>query len=483
MSIPEVVAKTIQDLEKAGFEAYLVGGCVRDFLIGRETIDWDITTNAIPEEIQKVFSGARYDNEFGTVTVLENGKATKRLSDEAIKIEVTTFREESGYSDSRHPDEVKFVKTIEEDLARRDFTINAMAMKPDASVIDPHGGKKDLEAKAIRAVGDPSGRFGEDALRMMRGVRFASQLGFEIEADTWKAILEHSTSLKDISQERVRDELTKVINSENAAQGVDQFRESGLLEHFLPELLEGYGVGQNKHHTYEVYEHNLKSLEWAVKFGYSFEVRLASLLHDVGKPATKEGDGIDSTFHRHEIVGAQMTRKALTRLRYPKKTVERITHLVRHHLFFYDIGAVSERGVRRMLTRVGKEHIQDLIHVRMAERKGSGVPKARPYRLRHLEYMLDKVADDPITTSMLKYNGNDIMKDFDLKPGRKIGLLLNALLSEVLDDPEKNTKAILKSRVEELLKLDDKQVAQIGEEVKKHQNEREQERKGKYHVK
>jgi len=263
-----------------------VGGCVRDLLMKKDAKDWDITTNARPEEIQKIFSDSFYENEFGTVGV----------KTDIDVVEVTTYRLEESYSDKRHPDKISFTSNLEDDLARRDFTINAMAMSKDGKVKDPFSGQDDLKDKIVKAVGKAEDRFNEDALRLLRAVRLAAQLGFSIEKNTKQAIKEKAVLLKVISKERIRDEFLKIIASSNAEQGVRDLQELGLLKYVMPELEEGVGVEQNKHHIYTVFEHNVRSLGYAVKYNYDTAVRLASLLHDVAKPHTKRGKGEDATF-------------------------------------------------------------------------------------------------------------------------------------------------------------------------------------------
>ncbi|HOB90032.1 MAG TPA: HD domain-containing protein, partial [Candidatus Colwellbacteria bacterium] len=447
MNIPAEVSAIIERLEKAGFKAYVVGGSVRDFLLGKKPKDWDVATDAAPEEIQEIFKESVYENTFGTV-----GVKTGSEDPDLKVIEVTTFRIEGKYSDKRHPDKVKFAKTIEEDLARRDFTINAMAMsaaKGKANgIIDPFEGEIDLKKKIIRTVGDPDKRFEEDALRLMRAVRFSAELGFEIETKTFSAMKKNADLLESVSEERIRDEFEKIIMSERAAQGVELLEAAGLLRHILPELREGIGVGQNKHHIYSIWEHSIKALDYAAKKNYSLEVRLAALLHDIGKPDTKRGDGPDSTFYNHEMVGAKIAKKIMERLKFPKKTSDKVVHLVRHHLFYYNVDEVTPAGVRRFIARVGEEHIDDLLKLREADRIGSGVPKAVPYKTRHLLFMIDKVKRDPISPKMIKLNGSDLMDSLRIEPGPRIGWILNILLEEVLDNPELNVKSKLEKRAE-----------------------------------
>ncbi len=493
LKIPKEILEIVGTLGKAGFEAYPVGGCVRDLLIKKEPKDWDVATNARPEEIQKIFPDSVYENNFGTVGI-------KTRSDESsLKIvEVTTFRIEGGYSDSRHPDLVKFADNLQDDLSRRDFTINALALEiqnenirnknsnQKFKIIDPYEGGTDIKNKIIKAVGDPNKRFGEDALRMLRAVRLACQLEFDIEKKTEEEIRENAHLLKKISKERIRDEFSKIIMTDYAERGVRMLQNLGLMKFIIPELIEGVGVAQNKHHIYTVWEHNVLALGYSVAKRYSFEVRLASLLHDVGKPRTKQGEGPDSTFYQHEYVGAKMTRKILEDLKFPKHIVDYVTHLVKSHLFYYNVGEVTEAGVRRFLARVGPENVDDLIKVREADRIGSGVPKAFPYKLRHLLFMIDKVRRDPISPKMLKINGNDLMKILSIDPGPKIGHILNALLEEVIEDPEKNSKKYLEKRAGELNRLSVKELENLRKRAENAKEEFEtgieKEMKRRHHV-
>jgi poly(A) polymerase/tRNA nucleotidyltransferase (CCA-adding enzyme) len=371
-----------------------------------------------------------------------------------------------------------------EQETRQNESLNLVTCR--LSLTDPYEGQKDVEAKVIRAVGDPVKRFSEDALRLMRAVRFAAQLGFKIEEQTAKAITAASDSLHAVSAERIRDEFVKIIESENAEQGIRLLCDFGLLKNIVPELEEGIGIDQGKHHTFTVFEHSVKSLGFAAKFGYSTVVRLATLFHDIGKSRTRGGSGPDYTFYGHEMVGAKMTAKIMDRLRFPKDVTEKVVNLVRYHMFYYDVGEVTEKSVRRLLRKVGPENINDLLEVRMAERKGSGVPKAEPYRLRHLRYMIDKVSADPITVGMLAVRGEDVMKVLGISPGPKIGLILNALLEEVIDDPSKNSDKYLETRIKELGELPENELRKLAEAGKeKLEEERtgaDQEIKKRYYV-
>jgi len=499
MDIPQEIKSIISRLEKSGFEAYVVGGPVRDFLLGKIPKDWDITTNAEPEEIQKIFPESFYNNKFGTVTVVN-----KETEDEKLRnVEITTYRIDAGYSDKRHPDEVKFTPNLKEDLSRRDFTVNAMAIgvksqkfvksiksmefekhlksKDNYEIIDLFFGQEDLKNKIIRAVGNPDERFKEDALRMLRAVRFACQLDFEIEKDTFKAIQKNKDLMKFVSCERIRDEFEKIILSGKAYEGIELLRESGLLKYIIPELEKGIGVSQNRHHIYTIYEHSVLSLKHCPS--KKLEVRLASLFHDIAKPQTKAGIGQDSTFYNHDYLGAKFAKKILARLKFPNKTIEKVSLLVKNHMFFYSVDEVSEAGVRRLIKRTGKENLKDLMDLRIADRLGSGVPKAKPYKLRHLEYLIEKVSKDPISAKMLKINGQDIMKILNAKPGPKIGAILKVLLSEVIEDPKKNTKEYLEKRTKELNKLSAEEIQKSEKVIEEKKEEEDLKDKKKFWVK
>jgi len=477
--VPDEIANIVGKLQKAGYRAYLVGGCVRDILLNREPKDWDIATDAKPEEIQKVFPESVYENAFGTVAV-----KTQSANRETQIVEVTTFRLEGKYTDKRHPDEIKFAKTIEEDLSRRDFTINAVAAAINDKIIDPYGGQKDLGAKVIRAVGNPEERFGEDALRMIRAIRCACQLNFTIEPKTFQAIQKNAGWLQAIAKERIRDELVKIIMSDKAADGIELLKEAGLLKYIISELEKGVGVTQNRHHIYTVYEHNLLSLKFAAQKKYNLEVRLAALLHDIAKSEVKIGEGPDSTFYNHDFVGAKFAVKILDRLRFSREIVDKIALLIRNHMFVYDVGVVTEAAIRRLLKRVGPENIQNLIDLRITDRLGSGVPKAQPYRLRHFQYLVEKVQYDATSVKMLKINGNDIMKILEIPPGPKIGAILDVLLAEAIEEPEKNEEKYLRNRVKELNALDLSEIRKLAKQrIEEKKEEEDLEMKGKYWVK
>ena len=478
MDIPTEVKKIVSALENKGFQAFVVGGCVRDILREVEPNDWDITTSANPEELKKIFPKSFDVNQFGTVTVLTSSKKENLKA-----IEITTFRTEEKYTDKRHPDKVRWAKTIEEDLARRDFTVNAMAVSipllPPPSqrggggikgggevIIDPFNGQKDLGNKLIRAVGKPEERFQEDALRLMRAIRLATALDFSIEKQTLSAVQKNAGLLEFISKERIKDEFLKIIMSDNPAKGIELLRETGLLQYIVPELLEGYKVGQNKHHIYDVYEHVIRSLQFGAKENFNKYVRLAALFHDIGKPRVKEGQGADSTFYNHEVVGAKMTAKVLKNLKFSKKEIEKIVKLVRYHLFYYNVGEVQESSVRRLLAKVGPENFEELVQLRMCDRIGSGCPKALPYKLRHFQYVAERVALDPIDSTTLKIGGAEVMKILKMEPGPKIGEILAVLLGEVLDEPKDNRKIYLKKRIKEIGGLSEKELEQLAKKAR-----------------
>lgn len=468
VSVPSPVLDTIQVLENAGFKAYIVGGSLRDLILGREPKDWDITTDAKPEAVQQIFPDSVYENTFGTVGVKVSRflKMTPAENKHDI-IEVTTFRTEADYTDGRHPDMVQFVASVQEDLARRDFTVNAMAGQVESipegtniEIIDPFGGQSDIEKKIIRAVGDPEKRFAEDGLRLMRAVRLIAELSdplqetlsWSIEADTLRALRKLADTLPRVAFERIRDEFSRIIISTHPSQGIALLQEVGLLQHIVPELVEGVGITQNLHHIYTVWEHNLRAL--ATCPSDKLSVRLATLLHDVGKPRTKRGEGYHSTFYNHDHVGARMTKKILERLRYPKKIIDHAAMLVDNHLFYYNVGEVTEASVRRLIKRVGLENMDDLMAVRIGDRLGSGVPKAKPYKLRHLEYMIDKVSQDATSVKMLKVDGSTLMHELSLTPGPKIGAILDCLLAEVIEDPTRNVRGFLLDRARQLMDND-----------------------------
>ncbi|MBI1975774.1 MAG: CCA tRNA nucleotidyltransferase [Candidatus Vogelbacteria bacterium] len=484
-NLPVEVLNVTEILQRAGFEAYLVGGCVRDLIMGKEPKDWDVTTNAIPDQIQKLFPHSHYENKYGTVGVVNEETQDARLK----VVEVTPFRLEAKYSDFRHPDSVTFANTLEDDLRRRDFTINAIAYDPSKGhLIDPHKGQDGIQNGVLKAVGDPNERFGEDALRMLRAIRIANELNFVIESATQDAIISQETLLDHVSRERIRDEFVKIVMSESPARGIDISHRLGIFKHIIPELEDGIGCEQNGDHIYDVWTHNLKALDHSATRKWAVHVRIGALLHDVGKPKTRQwsNEKNDWTFYGHDVVGARMTSKILERLKFSYETTEQVTKLVRYHLFFSDIEKITLSAVRRTVRNVGTDLIWDLMSIRACDRIGMGRPKETPYRLRKYESMIEEAVRAPISVAMLKIDGQDIMKIIGAPPGPIVGQILNALMEEVLDDPERNNGEYLKSRTEQLAKLPSDQLEGLSSKGKERKTRLEEQEIGeirrKYHV-
>lgn len=521
ISIPIFVSHVTKTLQSAGFEAYLVGGCVRDLIINPELAegpkDWDLTTNAKPEQVQEVFKELKtvYENTYGTVTVLnivaDKGsrlpiEASAKLGetpDQDNIVQVTTYRSEGGYADNRHPEHVSYETNIEKDLERRDFTMNAIAWDPfgisqDKShlvetsrdttykghFIDPFGGIKDIKDKIVKCVLYPEVRFQEDALRIMRAVRFSTALGFAIESETLSAIVAKSETIKNISIERVRDEFLKIINSKNPAFGVDLLQKTGLLKHIIPELEEGMGCEQKGAHIYDVYNHLLHALQHTADKDFSLEIRLSALFHDIGKPATRRYDAKKDkyTFFGHEVVGARITKKVLERLRVPRETAELVVSMVRNHMFFSDTEQITLSAVRRVIQKVRPDHIWELMQVRESDRVGMKKVEA-PYRLRKYHAMIEEALRDPISVSQLAIDGTYLMETLQMKPGPRMGWILHALLEEVLEEPKLNTVEALTERVKDLDELEDKDLKVLGEKAKQQKDTLEEQEVNKLHQK
>lgn len=463
--VPKEVSRVTEELEKAGFEAYLVGGCVRDLLRGKTPKDWDITTNAKPDDIMELFDDTFYNNEFGTVGILN-----EQTGDETLKvIQVTPYRLEASYSDARHPDSVEFGTSLEKDLERRDFTVNAMAYSVSKGhLIDLYKGQEDIKDRMMRAVGKPDERFAEDALRILRAIRLSAELSFSIERETEDAIKRTASTLEKISMERIRDEFSRILMSKRPMEGILSTQRLGVLKYFIPDLERGIDVEQNQAHKYDVYEHNLRTLQHAADKGWSLDLRLASLFHDISKPETRRRseEKNDWTFHGHDVVGARLARKILIGLKYPKKTVDTVVKLVRWHMFFSDPEKITLSAVRRIIGNVGEESIWCLMDLRACDRIGTGRPKENPYRFRKYKSMVEEALRDPISVGMLKVNGTSLMKTTSEKPGPKIGYTLHALLEEVLENPTLNTKEYLEKRAEELIKLPVVELKKLGEKGK-----------------
>ncbi|HMO77644.1 MAG TPA: HD domain-containing protein [Candidatus Paceibacterota bacterium] len=471
-SIPLSIRQIGDLLEKSGHEAYLVGGCVRDLLLGRRPKDWDFTTSATPDQIQALFPDSFCNNDYGTV-----GIKNETEEDATLKVvEVTPYRSESGYSDSRRPDKVTFGVTLAEDLARRDFTVNAIAFSiSNGKLVDLYNGLEDLRAKRLRAVGKATERFNEDALRMMRAVRLAAELDFVIETATMEAIVENASKLGNIAIERVSTEFIRLINSATPMSGIILLEKLNLLDFLIPELKDSIGCEQGGIHAYDVYEHNLRTMQAAADKGYSTEMRLAALLHDIGKPATRRTGGKNKhyTFFGHEVVGAKMTKKILDRLKYPREQSQIIEKLVRWHMFFSDPDEITLAAVRRTIVRIGEDQIENLLNLRVCDRIGTGRPKEQPFRFRKYKAMVDQALRDPISVKMLKVNGDKIMEITGEKPGKKLGYVLHSLLEEVLIDPSLNIEKYLESRVLELYQLPEAELEALAAKGKKKQAEEE----------
>ncbi len=484
-NIPTEVSHVTNVLKEAGFEAFLVGGSVRDLFMGKKPKDWDITTNATPEQIIPLFPKTFYENSFGTVAVVNED-----TTDESLKIiEVTPYRIEGVYSDHRRPDEVVFSKNILDDLKRRDFTINSIAYNPEnGEVIDPYGGVADLARGIIKTVGNPKDRFYEDGLRILRAVRLHVELEFPLDPDTEKAILENKDILKEVSCERIRDEFTKIIMSPRPMDGFLLLKKLSLLGFIVPELEDSFGVEQNQAHSYDVWNHLIRVLQHSADKDYPLHVRLAALFHDIAKPATRRWNNETKqwTFYGHEVVGSRVTQKILERLRFSRETIDKVVKLVRWHMFFSDTEEITHSAVRRLIANVGKENVWDLMNVRVCDRVGTGRPKENPYRLRKYKSMIEEVMMDPVSVSMLKVNGIKIMEILGIKPGPKVGLILNALMEEVFDDPSLNNEEYLNKRTLELSQLSEsdlKEKAESGKVKKELEEEKKlKEIRGKYHV-
>jgi poly(A) polymerase/tRNA nucleotidyltransferase (CCA-adding enzyme) len=482
LAIPEEVINVVKTLKNKGFEAYLIGGCVRDLLLERKPKDWDITTNAVPEEIIPLFKDTFYENNFGTV-----GIVNEETKDETLKvIEVTPYRLEAEYSDNRRPDHVTFSKNLEDDLQRRDFTINAIALeitedkkgKFSGTYLDYYNGHEDLQKKVIRTVGDAHDRFTEDGLRILRAVRIATQIGFKIDKNTEKAIINNASLLKNIAKERIRDEFEKIIMSDDPMAGLIHCQKNGLLPYIVPEVEKAVSIEQSRSHIYDVYEHSLRALQHTADKKYPLEIRLAALFHDIGKPSSRRRDEAADlwTFYGHEVIGARMVTKILAELRFPKKVIEKVTKLVRWHMFFADTEQISLSAVRRIISSVGRDNIWDLMNLRGADRMGMGRPKESPYRLRKYHSMVEEAMTDPVSVGMLKIDGQKLMEVTHETPGPKIGFILHALLEEVLENPALNTEEYLNKRSKELIKLDVSELKKLGDSGKE-TKEKEEEKK------
>lgn len=438
LDLPKSVEKILKDFRNNNYEIYIVGGAVRDMLMGRSARDWDFTTNATPEEILQIVPGGLYNNLFGTVF-------TDNPKDSSRPYEITTFRTEEGYTDSRHPDKVIWGKSLKEDMARRDFTINAIAADAEGNIIDYFRGKADIDAKLIRAVGKAEERFGEDALRMMRAIRIASELGFLIEQETFEAIKKTAPSIGKIAKERIKEEFFKILSSDNPYEGILLFKNCGLAQEILPELEKCFGVEQKspgRHHIFDVGTHLLMSL----KFCKSNDpvTRFATLVHDIGKPQTfrKLPTGV-ITFYNHEMVSTKIAENIADRLRFSNKERDKFVRLVRWHQFTVDENQ-TDSAIRRIIRNVGIEYLDDMLALRVADRLGGGA-RETSWRLEEFKKRLVEVQKQPFAIKDLKIDGNDVIKELGLKPGPEIGKILNDIFTKVESkELENDRKSLLK---------------------------------------
>jgi tRNA nucleotidyltransferase (CCA-adding enzyme) len=430
-AIPAAVHELLGTLWSEGRAAYVVGGSLRDVLLGRPATDWDLATSALPEVTVGLFPGAVYENQFGTVAV--------RTRDPAVgEVEITTFRSDHEYADHRRPHRVEFGDSIDVDLARRDFTVNAMAWGAEPGgeprSVDPYGGRHDLAARTLRAVGDPGTRFGEDALRMVRAVRLAATLDFTIEPATLAAIESRAELVRHLSGERIGAEMRKLLAAQRPSTGFRLLFDTGLLAHLAPELVAQRGVPQNKVPGEDLWDHTLRAVDGAVP--EPTRIRLAALLHDLGKPSTMA----DGRFVGHEIVGAEQARQVLDRWRWPTTDRERVVHLIRNHMFGY-VPTWSDAAIRRFIVKVGKDALDDLFLLREADNIGSGHPpdagRLTEFKGRVATQLASGAALD---LKGLAIDGSDLMTEFGWKPGPIIGRTLQRLLDRVIGDPSLNTR-------------------------------------------
>jgi tRNA nucleotidyltransferase (CCA-adding enzyme) len=417
--IPCIVLDISGKLIKNGYQAFIVGGAIRDSLLGFEVKDWDVATNAMPEKIYDLFPGmTRFHLKHGTVTLVYRGK----------NFEVTAFRGKEGFGHS-----------IEEDLAHRDFTFNAMAYDiTNRRIIDPFGGKKDISEKVVRAVLNPFERFNEDPLRMMRAIRFSLELGYSIEPETLMAINSMVHAIDAVAQERIRDELLRIVILKKPSRGLNLMRKTGLLNRILPELVEGYRKRQNNYHRYTIYRHTMETVD-------SVEpnpvLRLSALFHDIAKPRVrKKADG-RWRFLGHAAASAELTREIMVRLRFSSELTDRVTNLIAHHMFDYKQG-MSDRAMRRFIKRIGIDNIGDLMKLRKADDLAHGWGRGFEKDINAFEERIDAVLkkSPPLSVSQLAVNGRDVMDVLGIQSGPRVGQILNELLDLVIENPEHNRK-------------------------------------------
>lgn len=456
ITLPDYIVQFMEIFTKNGYQIYVVGGAVRDLLLKKEVKNWDFTTSAAPEEILKLFPHAFYHNTYGTVTVPYDERikhSDSPTKSETFSFEITPFRKESNYSDVRHPDTIEWATTLEEDLSRRDFTINAMALgfSANATIIDPYQGQKHLKQNVVVAVGDPDKRFSEDALRLMRAVRISAQLGFLIEEKTRLSIQKNAELITNISWERIRDELFKILASDHPAEGILFLHNTGLLKHILPEVELCFLVPQKspkRHHVYDVGTHLVMSLKYCPS--RDFITRFATLLHDIGKAQTFRRDeqtGI-ITFYNHEVAGEKMAAQIADRLKLSNEQKQKLVTLVAKHQFTVS-ELQTDKAVKRFIREVGIENIEDILAVRTGDRIGSGATPTS-WRLDLFKKRLIEVQKEPFKITDLKVNGDDVMAALHIKPGPQIGKILKSLFESVENGELKNEREILLQKLHTL---------------------------------
>lgn len=439
-TLPKEVLGFMEIFRKQGYQIYVVGGPVRDMVLGKQPSNWDFATNATPDSILKLFPDAFYHNTYGTVTVMVD----------ETPFEITPFRKEGTYSDNRHPDAITWAESIEEDLSRRDFTINALAYDGE-KLIDLFNGKQHIKEKLIVAVGDADKRFQEDALRLLRAVRFAAQLGFTIDKKTRESVKTNATLIQNISWERIRDEFLKILASEGAAEGILLLKDTGLLKYILPEVDVCFDVPQKspkRHHVYDVGTHLVKSLGSTPSKDPI--TRFATLIHDIGKYKTfkKDPETEIITFYNHEVVGTNQAKQIAERFKLSKKDTEKLVRLVQYHQFTVSEDQ-SDKAIRRFIREVGKIYIQDMLDLRTGDRIGSGATPTS-WRLELFKKRLEEVQKEPFKVTDLKINGKDVMDALKIKPGPEVGKALNNLFNEVIEGKVKNTRTDLIGRIKKL---------------------------------
>lgn len=438
IQLPPSITTFMSLFHAAGYEIFVVGGSVRDMLLGIPTKDWDFTTNATPEQMLALFPDGFYNNQFGTV-----GIPHQAIDHTEAVFEVTTYRQEGNYANKRHPNDVTWSKKVEDDLSRRDFTINAIAYD-GSEIVDPFGGRSDLEKKIIRAVGDPTTRFEEDALRLMRAVRLSAQLAFEIDPTTKSAIASCAKHITEISGERIRDELLRMLATDFPAQGIYTLRETGLLTYVLPEVEACFGVNQvspGRHHIYDVGTHLVEALRHCPS--HDPITRLATLIHDIGKKGTFRQDPKTQliTFYNHEVVGAQQAKTIAKRLRLSNNDSDKLVTLVRHHQFTVT-EEQTDRAIKRFIREVGLENVQDMLDLRTGDRLGSGSNETS-WRTELFKKRIEEVQKQPFSVKDLKIDGHDVMEVLGIPPSKKIGDILDAIFEQVDTGKLKNDRELL----------------------------------------